>query len=84
MDLEEAVRGIKGREEFVSFVRALQCSATEEPERWENTDLPGYLAALAAWVEDMDGYYAHSGRTVPEQPTWRILGEILLAARVYE
>ncbi|MGH2599621.1 MAG: DUF7660 family protein, partial [Dehalococcoidia bacterium] len=43
-----------------------------------------YLSAMAAWAEDMDGYYENRGDPVPKQPSWRTLGELLLAARVYE
>ena len=50
----------------------------------ELRDLPAFLEAMAAWVEDMEGYYQNRGEELPDQPRWRTLGEILLAARVYE
>ena len=45
--------------------------------------LEGWLS-LAAWAEDMDGYYLNAGGPVPEQPTWKTLADMLLAARIYE
>lgn len=54
------------------------------PDAWENASLDRYLEALAAWVEDMDGYYQNRGQAAPEQPNWKTLGEILLAATTYE
>ena len=78
------VDSIQQRDVSVEFVRALRTSLKREPDSWENGDLPSYLDALAAWVEDMEGYYLNRGEAVPEQPTWRTLGQVLLAARVYE
>jgi hypothetical protein len=54
------------------------------PERWENTSLEAYLAAIAAWVQEMEGYYRNRGETALQHPTWKHIEEILLAARIYE
>lgn len=80
--LEEQVDRIKSREDFVAFVRALQAQLAEAPGAWENRDLPSFLEGLAAWVEDMVGCYKSAGEPVP--PTGKTLGQILLAARIYE
>ncbi|MGH2354454.1 MAG: DUF7660 family protein [Chloroflexota bacterium] len=83
-DLNEQVKAIDSREDFVSFVRALARSFDQEPDGWENRDLGAFLEAAAAWTEDMDGYFRNRGEPVPRTPSWRVLGEILTAARVYE
>lgn len=80
----EALEQIQGREDFVNFVRALLADHKSHPNAWENGDLTSYLEALAAWVADMDGYYKSKGESVPDQPTWKTLGQIMLAATVYE
>ena len=36
------------------------------------------------FFRDVDGYYRNRGDTAPRHPTWMQVGEILLAARVYE
>lgn len=72
------------RKEFVEFVRGFAEQCRQRPEEWENRDLPSFLEAMAAWVDDMDGYYRNRGEAVPEQPTWKMLVQILQAARVYE
>jgi hypothetical protein len=82
--LNEQVHAIRSRKDFIYFARALLRNLEESPDEWENVDLRSYLDALAAWVEDMDGYYQNRGESVPEQPNWMILGHILLAAKVYE
>ncbi|MGH2587129.1 MAG: DUF7660 family protein [Dehalococcoidia bacterium] len=75
---------IEDRTDFAAFLRDLLANLRQEPGRWENCDLTSYLSAMAAWAEDMDGYYENRGDPVPKQPSWRTLGELLLAARVYE
>src|SRR5947207_12340293 len=77
-------RQVRNCEDFVSFVRALLADLKKNPDAWENRNLDSFLDALAAWVEDMDGYYLNAGGPVPEQPTWKTLADMLLAARIYE
>jgi hypothetical protein len=84
VNLDEAVQHLQSREDFVAFVRALAAHLQKNPDLWANRDLPAFLDAMAAWVEDMDGYYRNRGESVPDQPRWQTVGQILLAARVYE
>jgi hypothetical protein len=49
-----------------------------------NANLDAFLGGLASWIEDMDGYYQSRGLEVPQRPTWKTLGEMLAAARIYE
>ncbi len=84
LELQQAAARIRSRQDFVAFTRTLAEDARRNPGEWENRDLPSFLAALAAWIEDMDGYYANQGEPIPEPPTWKAMGEFLLAARVYE
>ena len=75
---------LPSRVDFVEFVRSLAEQCRSRPEEWENRDLPSYLEAMAAWVEDMDGYYQNRGETPPDQPTWTTFKDVLQAAKVYE
>jgi hypothetical protein len=84
MELREQVEKIQTRDDFVTFMHHLVQDLRTYPERWENTTLETYLAAIAAWVQDMDGYYRNRGEQAPQHPTWKHVGEILLAARIYE
>ena len=84
MNLNKQVDSIQSREDFISFVRALLEDLKEDPNDWENPSLENYLKAVAAWVEDMDGYYQNQGKPVAKNPDWKMLGEILLAAKFYE
>lgn len=84
MELREEAGKIQTRDDLALFIQHLIHDLRTCPERWENTSLETYLEAVAAWVQDMDGYYHNRGETAPKYPTWRHVGEILLAARIYE
>ena len=72
---------IRTREDLALFLASLARSTKDAPERWENNTLGSFLDALAAWTEDMDGYFTNRGEEVPEQPSWALIGQMLLAAR---
>ena len=84
MELREQAEKMQTRDDFVIFMHHLVRDLRTCPEQWENPSLEAYLAAIAAWVQDMDGYYRNRGEQVPQYLTWKHVGEILLAARIYE
>jgi hypothetical protein len=82
--LTEGLERIQTRQHCVDFVQALVQDLQANPQQWENSELRPYLEALGAFVNDIDGYFQNRGETMPEQPTWKMLAQVLLAARVYE
>ena len=84
MALQEQTEKIHTRDDLVLFIQHLGQDLRTCPQRWENTSLEAYLAAMAAWLQDMDGYYHNRNEAAPQHPTWKHVGEILLAARIYE
>lgn len=84
MTLSEQNNSIRSREDFVAFVKALSKDLRENPQSWENANLESFLNALGNWVEDMDGYYTNQGKLVPQQPDWKVAGDMLMAAKLYE
>lgn len=83
MDLETP-DSIQTRHDLARFVHALRESLLSDPETWENQTLDRYLEALAAWIADMEGYFKNQGVPEPEQPDWRLVGQMLFAASIYE
>lgn len=79
----DELAGVRTREDFVTVTRRLAASLNDSPEEWENPTLPRYLDALAAWIEDMDGFYERRGEIAPEIP-WKVFAEIIVAAKYYE
>lgn len=84
MDLESEIKLVKSRVELARFVGLLKIDLEANPDDWENCTLADFLDALSAWINDMDGYCANVGKFEPENPTWRDLAEMLLAAKTYE
>jgi len=82
--LDDQVGAIRSRADLVAFVRDLALDFRARPGDWENQAPDAYLEALAAWLEDMDGYYRNRGEAIPQEPSWKTLGEALIAAKVYE
>jgi hypothetical protein len=84
MRLSEKHNSIRSRKDFVVFVRALRQDLLDNPQSWENSTPEPFLEAIGGWVEDMDGYYVSQQRPVPQEPDWKLVGDMLMAARVYE
>jgi hypothetical protein len=85
MDLEDEADRVVTRADLAEFVRRMaEAAASPESQTWENDTLPRFLEALAAWVSSMDGYFRNQGLDVPEQPNWRLVSEMLIAATMYE
>lgn len=83
-DMGQFQADVTDRQALAQFIIKLAEDLRQHPDRWENGDLGSYLEAMAAWLEDMDGYYANKGMRVPDVPSWELLAEILQAARIYE
>ena len=84
METHELVARIESKADLVTFIEALVRDLREKPTGWENPTLEGYLSALARWLEDSDGVYQNQGRPIPANPSWRNVGEMLIAATIYE
>ncbi|MET7845724.1 hypothetical protein ABZT45_45935 [Streptomyces sp. NPDC005356] len=75
---------VDSREDLAAFVRSLHRSHAEDGSSWENADLPSFLEALAAWIDDADGWYSNTGREVPASGDWMFFARALRAATSYE
>jgi hypothetical protein len=69
--------------EFVDFVNSLANSTESDPKRWENATVASYLRAMAAWVEDREGFY-RANHIDPSDVPWRLFADMLEAGAVYE
>jgi hypothetical protein len=84
LSLEEQVRNVHDRADVIVAIRALAENYRADPSRWENQTLDAYLEALAAWIDDMDGYFRNQGVEAPDPPDWNVVAQALLAAGIYE
>ena len=85
MALEDVPPTIRDRKQFADFVNALSRDWEEGGDKWENRDIGSFLEAMGAWLEGSMGYYRNFSLDVnPDEPSWRVFADALLAARVYE
>jgi hypothetical protein len=83
--LISSVEAIKSKADFAAFVRLLAQNYREHPGEWDNASLSQFLESLAAFSDDIEGYYANIGVALDMgQPNWRVFADILLGARVYD
>ena len=75
---------VTSREELCSLIEGMIGELQSGSPHWENTDLQSFLAAMAAWIEDMDGYYANIGEEIDRLPIWRVVADLLKASTMYE
>jgi hypothetical protein len=83
-DITQRVGEVRSRHDLAAFVNFLARDLQQHGGDWENNNLPDFLQAMAAWIDDMDGYYTNVGKPMPEQPTWQTIAEILAASRILE
>ena len=82
MWLDEAVGTVRSRPDCAAFVRTLLGDLKDNPDEWENTTLEDYLEAVAAWIEDMPGYYKNEGKPVARGYD-RSIGEVVKYPQKY-
>ena len=83
MTLVERARSVQTREDLAAFVAEPKVDFNANRGDWTNADLASFLEAMAAWIQDMDGYYQNMGQKQSELPPWRVVADILMAARRY-
>ena len=73
-----------GREQLIATLENLAHEAQSEGgASWENTSLPSYLEAMAAWLRVYEFAYINTGRPVPDDP-WEVMIAAFRAATAYE
>lgn len=75
---------VDSKEALASFVRDLRRDYADNDDSWGNADLGDFLEALAAWIDDADGWYRNTGRDLPPHGDWAFFARALSAATVYE
>ncbi len=73
--LTAAAANISTQAELSAFVANLRADLTNTRANWENTTLDAYLEALSAFLNDAK---------ITDEPKWRTIAKILLAASRYE
>ena len=83
-ELHEHISEIDTKEKFLVFLNHLIRNLKNNSKSWHNNTLESYLEGIESWVDDMDGYYENTCQEVPKNFDWKILADILYAAKLYE
>ncbi len=84
MDFTSKINNINSKADFVGFVELLVEDLKNNPAKWRNKTLPEFLEAMANWTEDMEGYYINNNLSIPNNVNWKVIADILIAAKMYE
>ena len=83
-ELELIAKKVQSKEDFLLFISTLIKDLNENGNSWENNILNNYLEAIQSWVEDMEGYYKNNNLEQPNNISWKVFSDILIAAKMYE
>ena len=83
-DAADSAPNIRTRQGLARFIRELATDFRSNPDEWENDTLDSFLEALAAWTDEMDGYYRNMNEDAPVTPQWKTIADMLMSASVYE
>ena len=74
---------IESRQELVDLIFKLLDE--NDAIEWENETAYSFLQALAAWLNDADGFYRNINEARdPNNASWQLFADALQAAAVYE
>jgi hypothetical protein len=81
--MAENYRVITSKDELLNLIFDLLDE--NDAVKWENDSAYAFLQALAAWLQDADGFYANRQIELDtRQPSWQLLADMLQAGRHYE
>ena len=84
-DVANKIAKVTNQQTLAEFVAEVADDYMKSGQNWENNDLQRFLYALAAWIEDMDGYYRNTGLPYDEKNiTWKNFADMIWAATMYE
>ncbi|MBL1175491.1 MAG: hypothetical protein FWK01_10245 [Pantanalinema sp. GBBB05] len=71
------------RQELIALISRLL--EENDAAEWENETAHRFLEALAAWLNDADGFYRNIKEARdPNEASWQLFADALQAATVYE
>lgn len=81
---EVDISNVTTRDDVVGVIHAMINDLRKHKDDWANTSLDTYLDALATSIEDIEQTYTERGETMPSQPSWKLVAELLVSASAYE
>ena len=77
----EQINNINNIDQFINFLSDLSVDFRENPEEWENINIPDYLEQMSAWLED---YSRVDNETDWNNVDYKTYAKILYMGKLYE
>lgn len=75
---------VRSRDDLIRYLDGLVQAISDNQHKVENIRTEDFIEALAAWIADMDGYFANQGAESPREATWQLMAMAITAGLVYE
>lgn len=75
----------QSRDDLIEHIFRLLDDHDAVGDQWQNKDIYTFLQAMAAWLDDCEGFYRNTGQPVDARlPSWQLFADAFSAASVYE
>jgi hypothetical protein len=81
---DHVLAAVRSHTDVARIVEQMLDDLRAHPDEWENPTLEQFLDALAASLDALEPLHINRGETLPSQPTWKLLAEVLVMATGYE
>jgi hypothetical protein len=76
---------VQSRQQLIDHLLHLMDDFDGAGNHWQNRDIYTFLQAMAAWLNDCEGFYRNINKPIDvDQPSWQLFADLLSAAAVYE
>jgi hypothetical protein len=80
MALPSDYKEVRSKEELITLI--FELLDDNDAIEWKNDTAYTFLQAMAAWLEDADGFYKNANLKVDaKEPSWQLLADAMQAAR---
>jgi len=85
MNIYEFSKKITTKKDFEQFLSYLIEDFKNNRSTWDNDKIETFLDGALRFTESIDNYYRNMNESVDTTtPSWKLIADILLAAKVYE
>jgi hypothetical protein len=81
---DDDLAAVRSHDDVARIVDQMADDLQAHPDEWDNATLERFLDALARSLTGLDGLYQNRGETLPSEPSWKLVAEVLVMASGYE
>jgi len=84
LEISREFEAIETRDELIKALKKLVDGLYSNKVRIEHETVRDYVEAYTAYTESIPNLYKNLGRDFPDTPTWKLVGELIFGALIYE